>query len=436
MEKNFQIKEKMEMEKNMIKARKREEMITKNTRMWFEEIIPSLEKQNLIQSVDVTHSPYLVASSGVGASSSSSTSSAAVVAETSIFNSNKRIKKLWRLGLPPKLRSRLWPLVINNTLNINRELYNVYVRHFAKILEKRKKADNIFKAYERAEREHLTTAEAEENGDESAAAAGNTGSDEPASPSGGYSASGGHETHNTASGNEITLNNSLAPSAAEDMINLDLPRTFPNLKFFAKDTMQYNQLKEVLTIYTLYRTDIGYIQGMSYIAATLLLYLDPYEAFYCFANIINHAWFQPFFTMDLCGINAYMNTFAHFMHENLPQVHANFARNNITPQLYLFDWVVTLFSRSFPIELVSRLWDNFLIDGHLFIIRTSIAILHHHREIHARGNMDECLAEIGRSGEIKEDDLFESLNLIKIKKSKLESVYEKELALERERNPQ
>ena len=39
------------------------------------------------------------------------------------------------------------------------------------------------------------------------------------------------------------------------------------------------QLRDVLEAYTAYRPDIGYVQGMSYLAAILLLNMDTYECF-------------------------------------------------------------------------------------------------------------------------------------------------------------
>jgi TBC1 domain family member 14 len=55
------------------------------------------------------------------------------------------------------------------------------------------------------------------------------------------------------------------------LIPLDLPRTFPALAFFQPSGPWHDHLRQVLEAYACYRPDIGYVQGMSYIAASLLI---------------------------------------------------------------------------------------------------------------------------------------------------------------------
>jgi len=46
------------------------------------------------------------------------------------------------------------------------------------------------------------------------------------------------------------------------------------------------------------RPDIGYVQGMSYIAAVLLLYMDEHSAFVTFCNMITKFPIMPFYTFN------------------------------------------------------------------------------------------------------------------------------------------
>ena len=49
----------------------------------------------------------------------------------------------------------------------------------------------------------------------------------------------------------------------------------------------------------MYRPDIGYVQGMSYIAAIVLLYIqDEYKAFMNFANLMLKYPVMPFYTFN------------------------------------------------------------------------------------------------------------------------------------------
>lgn len=49
----------------------------------------------------------------------------------------------------------------------------------------------------------------------------------------------------------------------------------------------YSRLRLLLETFVLLRPDVGYVQGMGFLAAMLLLYMeDDYEAFVCFANLL------------------------------------------------------------------------------------------------------------------------------------------------------
>ena len=47
-------------------------------------------------------------------------------------------------------------------------------------------------------------------------------------------------------------------------IEVDLPRTFPQLAFFSQGGALHEQLRDVLEAYCFFRPDCGYVQGMSY----------------------------------------------------------------------------------------------------------------------------------------------------------------------------
>ena len=56
--------------------------------------------------------------------------------------------------------------------------------------------------------------------------------------------------------------------------------------FFHDGGPMHTGLERVLMCYVCYRPDVGYVQGMSYLVATLLLYMDEFEAFKCMANLL------------------------------------------------------------------------------------------------------------------------------------------------------
>jgi hypothetical protein len=68
--------------------------------------------------------------------------------------------------------------------------------------------------------------------------------------------------------------------------------------FFKPDGAYHDHLRRILEAFTIYRPDIGYVQGMSYIAANLLLYMDERSAFITFSNLITKYPILPFFNFN------------------------------------------------------------------------------------------------------------------------------------------
>uniref|UniRef100_A0A8D1PB41 TBC1 domain family member 14 n=1 Tax=Sus scrofa TaxID=9823 RepID=A0A8D1PB41_PIG len=114
---------------------------------------------------------------------------------------------------------------------------------------------------------------------------------------------------------------------------------------------------------------------MSFIAAVLILNLDTADAFIAFSNLLNKPCQMAFFRVDHGLMLTYFAAFEVFFEENLPKLFAHFKKNNLTPDIYLIDWIFTLYSKSLPLDLACRIWDVFCRDGEEFLFRTALGIL-------------------------------------------------------------
>lgn len=61
----------------------------------------------------------------------------------------------------------------------------------------------------------------------------------------------------------------------------------------------YDVLHSLLGAYVCYQPEIGYVQGMSFIAAVLLLNMEEIDAFVCFANLLNKPCHKAFYSLDV-----------------------------------------------------------------------------------------------------------------------------------------
>uniref|UniRef100_A0A8C6SM13 Rab-GAP TBC domain-containing protein n=1 Tax=Neogobius melanostomus TaxID=47308 RepID=A0A8C6SM13_9GOBI len=143
----------------------------------------------------------------------------------------------------------------------------------------------------------------------------------------------------------------------------------------------HDLLHSVLGAYTCYRPDIGYVQGMSFIAAVLILNLEEADAFITFANLLNKPCQMAFFRVDHELMLKYFAAFEVFFEENLPRLFNHFQCNNLTPDLYLIDWIFTLYSKSLPLDVACRVWDVFCRDGEESLFRTGLGILRLYEDI-------------------------------------------------------
>ncbi|XP_061823648.1 TBC1 domain family member 12-like isoform X2 [Nerophis lumbriciformis] len=233
----------------------------------------------------------------------------------------RRVRDLWWQGLPPSVRGRVWSLAIGNELNITAELYDIFLC----------RAKEKWRSYS----ETSSVNDSESDGGASLA------------------------------DRESSL----------DLIKLDISRTFPSLFIFQKGGPYHDLLHSVLGAYTCYRPDIGYVQGMSFIAAVLILNLEEAEAFITFANLLNKPCQMAFFRVDHELMLKYFAVFEVFFEENLPRLFSHFQTNKLTPDLYLIDWIFTLYSKSLPLDVACRVWDVFCRDGEESLFRTGLGIL-------------------------------------------------------------
>jgi len=76
-----------------------------------------------------------------------------------------------------------------------------------------------------------------------------------------------------------------SPAVKESIIK-DMDRTYSDFK--GSETFRYvrSESIKILQLWEMYRPDIGFIQGMSYIAVLLRLNMSTYHAFKCFCNLV------------------------------------------------------------------------------------------------------------------------------------------------------
>jgi len=177
-----------------------------------------------------------------------------------------------------------------------------------------------------------------------------------------------------------------------ELIRRDLPRTFPELKLFKNpESEAYNQILKVLETAAFYQPEIGYVQGMSYVCAILLLFMNHYDAFVCFTNLLNTPFMRSVCKVDPSSLAKHSQLFQIIFAQYAPNLYQHFNNLNITTEHFLLDWWLTLFSKTFSIPISTHIWDSFLLEGEIFIHFAAVGALKLFETQLLEASFEKCL---------------------------------------------
>lgn len=180
----------------------------------------------------------------------------------------------------------------------------------------------------------------------------------------------------------ICLERAISSPISETLaaIKLDVFRTFPTLCVFQEGGPLSNSLQGILAAYAVYRPDVGYVQGMSFVGAVLSLNMEAPDAFTCFANLLNNPCHRAAFTLNQKQMDIYYKVYSSALAHKLPKIFSHFTVAGLSPDLYLLDWLYTIYAKAMPLDVACRIWDVFLRDGDEFLFRTALGVLHLYQE--------------------------------------------------------
>lgn len=164
------------------------------------------------------------------------------------------------------------------------------------------------------------------------------------------------------------------PCELDAVIQRDLPRTLPAHNFFQAKFGQ-TVLFQLTRAYALYDGPVGYCQGISFIAAALLLHLPEEQAFCLLVKIMSNYGIRMMFLNNCEGLFRCLYQLDRLIEDQVPDVFRAFSELGIESHMYASQWFLTLFIAKFPLNFVFRVFDIFLVEGLLFIFKVMIAFL-------------------------------------------------------------
>lgn len=161
---------------------------------------------------------------------------------------------------------------------------------------------------------------------------------------------------------------------ATKQIDHDLPRTFPGHPWL--DTPEgHAALRRVLVGYSFRDSDVGYCQGLNYVAALLLLVMKTEEdAFWMLAVLLENVLVNDCYTNNLSGCHVEQRVFKDLLAKKCPRIAAHLEELEFDVSLVCTEWFLCLFSKSLPSETTLRVWDVLFYEGAKVLFHTALAI--------------------------------------------------------------
>ncbi|TRY88176.1 hypothetical protein DNTS_026878 [Danionella cerebrum] len=181
-------------------------------------------------------------------------------------------------------------------------------------------------------------------------------------------------------------------TAQQHAILVDLGRTFPTHQYFstqlgAGQLSLYNLLKA----YSLLDTEVGYCQGISFVAGILLLHMSEEQAFDTLKFLMYDLGIRRQYCPDMISLQIQMYQLSRLLHDYQRNLYTHLEEHEICPSLYAAPWFLTLFASQFSLGFVARIFDLLFVQGTEVIFKVALCLLSSHE------------------GEILECDSFESI---------------------------
>ncbi|XP_071401266.1 USP6 N-terminal-like protein [Centroberyx affinis] len=166
-------------------------------------------------------------------------------------------------------------------------------------------------------------------------------------------------------------------------IDLDVNRTFRNhIMFMDRFGVKQQALFHVLAAYSVYNTEVSYCQGMSQIAAILLMYLNEEDAFWALSQLLTnskHA-MHGFFIPGFPKLQRFQAHHEQILSKMLPKLKKHLDKEQMTTGIYTTKWFLQCFIDRTPFTLTLRLWDIYILEGEKILTAMAYTTLKLHKK--------------------------------------------------------
>ncbi|XP_066429294.1 TBC1 domain family member 1 isoform X3 [Eleutherodactylus coqui] len=165
-------------------------------------------------------------------------------------------------------------------------------------------------------------------------------------------------------------------------ILIDLGRTFPTHPYFSAQ-LGAGQLSlyNILKAYSLLDPEVGYCQGLSFVAGVLLLHMSEEDAFKLLKFLMYNMGLRKQYRPDMVTLQIQMYQLSRLLHDYHRDLYNHLEEYEIGPSLYAAPWFLTMFASQFPLGFVARVFDMIYLQGSEVIFKVALSLLGSHKPL-------------------------------------------------------
>ncbi|SCM16246.1 GTPase-activating protein, putative [Plasmodium berghei] len=179
-------------------------------------------------------------------------------------------------------------------------------------------------------------------------------------------------------------------------------------------------LNKLLQMYVIFKPELGYIQGMSYIALVFVLHCKLEKAFIHFANFMEYKNMRNLYSFNKQEIKIFLFTIKEILTKKNIEVYKEIVKHYNIDNIFI-QWAYTMFLTCLPFRIFIRIFDIYTFNEKI-IFETIICIFTYFNKFHSMENVDTMIKNLSSFSfnmNIQEDKFFSMLKKSRIKKRKI-----------------
>ncbi|CAH1176136.1 unnamed protein product [Phaedon cochleariae] len=192
--------------------------------------------------------------------------------------------------------------------------------------------------------------------------------------------SGAEDIKNSSTFTYRTMKQKISNQSIIDIIEIDLPRTFPDNIYFSSHEHLPGMLFNVLATFAHQNKEVSYCQGLNYIVGLLLLATKDEESSFWLLKILVEKILPQYYIVTMTGLLTDLDVLDELVHKYEPLVHRHIHNIGMPWAMGTTKWFICLFSEVLPTETVFRIWDCLFYEGSKIIFRVALTLIRLHKD--------------------------------------------------------